>query len=347
MGGRRASCDRRGRMWLVCQVLLSLLLVATWTAHAAKPSLLSRIRKLRVPHMRAQRVAALLAEREQMRLSDIPPDPDDGQMAQFSSDIYDGCISPGNCDVAFSIRYDIMENPDKCFVIFRGTVDLNNFVTDMQFSQTANQFGDGNVHTGFQDAYNTVKREALFDAAIHRCAARDPPTPVYFTGHSLGGAVATLAILDFHREFPSITVRFATFGSPRVGDAGFQTYFVSQLPGAGNRYEAVRPPHDVTILDHPITTISPRGDGALPGDPVPRLPPMKDSLVVLGDLASSEFWVSTKALGFLGIDIPADGYRHVGVRFQLDCDNLVNLLGCHSMKTVYLPAVKAGTVFQV
>jgi predicted lipase len=40
-----------------------------------------------------------------------------------------------------------------------------------------------------------------------------------FTGHSLGGALATLAALDVKRQInPSNTVYFYTYGCPRVGN---------------------------------------------------------------------------------------------------------------------------------
>ncbi|CAN0306134.1 unnamed protein product, partial [Ectocarpus fasciculatus] len=41
---------------------------------------------------------------------------------------------------------------------------------------------------------------------------------VYITGHSLGGALATLAALDHRRRYPEAKVTMYNFGSPRVGN---------------------------------------------------------------------------------------------------------------------------------
>lgn len=41
---------------------------------------------------------------------------------------------------------------------------------------------------------------------------------VLFTGHSLGGALATLATLDLKRRHPGTKVTMYNYGSPRVGN---------------------------------------------------------------------------------------------------------------------------------
>jgi predicted lipase len=52
------------------------------------------------------------------------------------------------------------------------------------------------------------------------------------TGHSLGGALATFAILDLKETFNfSNPIRFYTFGSPRVGNQNFTNYFMTHFPG--------------------------------------------------------------------------------------------------------------------
>lgn len=45
------------------------------------------------------------------------------------------------------------------------------------------------------------------------------PRNIFITGHSLGGAIAQLAALELATIGHNVTLY--TFGSPRVGDAGF------------------------------------------------------------------------------------------------------------------------------
>ena len=70
---------------------------------------------------------------------------------------------------------------------------------------------------------------------------------VYFSGHGLGGAVATLAAATLAMRLrsgslgplpPGIRVGLYTFGSPRVGDAAFARAFNRALTDAS----ALRPP---------------------------------------------------------------------------------------------------------
>ena len=73
----------------------------------------------------------------------------------------------------------------------------------------------GFVHRGFRDALN----EVWPDVASWLSAAKGEH--VFFTGHSLGGALATLAASRWNTE----TTHLYTFGSPRVGGKKFVQSF--------------------------------------------------------------------------------------------------------------------------
>ncbi|CAM9555140.1 unnamed protein product [Pylaiella littoralis] len=84
------------------------------------------------------------------------------------------------------------------------------------------------VHAGFKKAYNSVK-ETL--AAVVGSAIDGKPEEwhVYVTGHSLGGALATLAALDHMRRYPNANVTMYNFGSPRVGNRAFAQLYDSYV----------------------------------------------------------------------------------------------------------------------
>ncbi len=107
------------------------------------------------------------------------------------------------CAILRSTRED---NPFH-IVVFRGTADIRNWITNISVTTTKVP-GYGKVHQGFWSAVNT-----LSDAMETELAAVD--TPIYYAGHSLGGA---LAILMSIKKMPCAVY---TLGSPRVGNGDF------------------------------------------------------------------------------------------------------------------------------
>jgi hypothetical protein len=106
------------------------------------------------------------------------------------------------------------------FVVFRGTEsrDPTDLGSDADF-RLKGWKGGGRVHTGFLKALDSVWAKVAAELAA--CTA----TRLWFTGHSLGAALATLAMQRAGRP----NSHLVTFGSPRVGDAAFVALF-SGLP---------------------------------------------------------------------------------------------------------------------
>lgn len=105
--------------------------------------------------------------------------------------------------------------PGVAVVAFRGTEtdDPSDLFSDINFPLTdwaPDGRQRGQVHTGFAEALSNSLYESLI-RAIPVDTSR-----VFFTGHSLGAALATLAACRFERA-----ASLYTFGSPRVGDAAF------------------------------------------------------------------------------------------------------------------------------
>ncbi|MDD4963148.1 MAG: lipase family protein [Gallionella sp.] len=94
---------------------------------------------------------------------------------------------------------------------FRGTAQcVKNFVTDLKICKIPLDQQAVNVHQGFLDALNDIWGKIEGALATLTC-------PVFFTGHSLGAALATLAATRY------APTALYTFGSPRVGDATLAT----------------------------------------------------------------------------------------------------------------------------
>lgn len=60
--------------------------------------------------------------------------------------------------------------------------------------------------------------------AVKTKLASHPTAKVLVTGHSLGAAIATLAAIEIREQINPTTLRFYTFGSPRVGNQEFSDY---------------------------------------------------------------------------------------------------------------------------
>jgi hypothetical protein len=143
---------------------------------------------------------------------------------------------------------------------FRGTEATS--VADIRADARATIRHDpsgGRVHSGFHDAYEAVARsvgDRLAQADVRE-------KPLFVTGHSLGGALATLAAARL-ADHPGGVAACYTFGSPRVGDEDWVARRRDPVHRVVNAADGVTmlPPGDVpvTILGWLVTLIPVVGD---------------------------------------------------------------------------------------
>ena len=96
---------------------------------------------------------------------------------------------------------------------FRGTEAMS--IRDIKADARANKRdceSGGEMHSGFYDAFENVR--SMVEGAINDPSHADKP--LYVTGHSLGGAVATVAAKKL--AHPGGIAACYSFGAPRVGD---------------------------------------------------------------------------------------------------------------------------------
>ncbi|KAH9060447.1 alpha/beta-hydrolase [Lactarius vividus] len=87
---------------------------------------------------------------------------------------------------------------------------------------------DIEVHSGFAIEHKKTASQIL--AEVKRLMVEHSSTNVILVGHSLGGALAELDTLFMKVNLPAgTTVRGVTFGTPRVGNPAWATYFDSQI----------------------------------------------------------------------------------------------------------------------
>lgn len=106
--------------------------------------------------------------------------------------------------------------------VFRGTDSLTDWKSDFNIIKRVwHRHPDcGKVHGGFLKIYETAR-----DFLVNRA---EGARKIEITGHSLGGAVATLAAFDLAREGGDVEI--STFGSPRVGNKTFAKCYNKAVP---------------------------------------------------------------------------------------------------------------------
>lgn len=115
------------------------------------------------------------------------------------------------------------------YLSFRGTESDSpiDWVADGRFAPATGVFGT-EVHSGFKDALDEVWDDIV--AVLH-----DTGLPAVVTGHSLGGALATLAAARLASSGTSVAAMHS-YGSPRVGRRDFAGEFQKRLSGVSFRF---------------------------------------------------------------------------------------------------------------
>ena len=113
----------------------------------------------------------------------------------------------------------IFGNEDDCVVACRGTEphEWNDIRADVNAVAVVTETF-GRVHRGFNNEVDDLWPR--LETALH-----DNQRTLWFTGHSLGGAMATIcAGRCFLSEIESLPYAVFTYGSPRVGDRRFVNF---------------------------------------------------------------------------------------------------------------------------
>jgi len=115
----------------------------------------------------------------------------------------------------------IARRKENIFLIFRGTVTDQEWFQNLRIRLVPFLLPNfGKVHDGFLQTYN------LFRTEIQETLEKtDRSSRLFIAGHSLGGALATIALPDIGARTGRKDISLYTYGSPRIGDNGFVTAF--------------------------------------------------------------------------------------------------------------------------
>lgn len=160
-------------------------------------------------------------------------------------------VSEGISSLETDTHALVVDGSDRIIVSFKGTTSKRNLRTSMKIYHEylvnvvptdidgvnelerlrivfGRVYDRAKIHKGFAAAYASV---------AHRVMRRikklhdERPRPVFLTGHSLGGALATICSLDIwiKLRISRRQILVSTFGSPRVGNDAFKRIYDSVI----------------------------------------------------------------------------------------------------------------------
>lgn len=112
----------------------------------------------------------------------------------------------------------------KVVVVFRGTDDLENWITDLESAVLTSYKNMSGIEVGlgFYKEWNDLMPQVL--PAVQSLAQKYPSYKIWVTGHSLGAAISILCAAELAQQgYSDISVY--NFGLPRVGNENFSNYY--------------------------------------------------------------------------------------------------------------------------
>ena len=169
-------------------------------------------------------------------------------------------------------------NKDSILCAFRGTENLRDWLTDanmIRVPMDLTGIQDNNrplAHWGILRQFRSVEKK-ITNYIDKELMENTEIKNVVYTGHSLGGGLATIALMNYSHKYPQLKHMCVTFGAPRVGNSKFKKMFnerccftkryvnyfdpVPSLPFS-LRYSHTCPSEhiNVNIIDHVETNVS-------------------------------------------------------------------------------------------
>lgn len=165
----------------------------------------------------------------------------------------------------------VVEHRSFVTAAFRGTDEIGDWLDNVNALAVDHALGE--VHRGFQGALMDVwpKMKSAIRSIRNARPKEEHRLPLYITGHSLGGAMATLAAAELiSADEPFYSVY--TYGQPRAGDRAFSRVYNSEAGSRSFRFQnnndiVTRVPARVMGYSHVGTYIYIDEDKKLSSDP--------------------------------------------------------------------------------
>lgn len=124
---------------------------------------------------------------------------------------------------------------DTLYICFKGSAEPADWKANFRIVQRTEHYQSKSkirVHTGFKGQYKLVKKDVLkaITEYLFEMIEIGIEPRIVITGHSLGGALATLCAIDISINTDVKNIICIPIGSPRVGNRNFRKFFNKKLP---------------------------------------------------------------------------------------------------------------------
>ncbi|RDA86814.1 hypothetical protein CP532_6379 [Ophiocordyceps camponoti-leonardi (nom. inval.)] len=158
------------------------------------------------------------------------------------------CKGLGNAAIVHRFKYEwgnvpgyMTTDADKKLIVvaFRGTdkKSMANIMVDLTKIEVRSIFNNRELcegcwlHSGFTSAFTDMSTPVENDLRKELDKMGRKGVRVVVTGHSLGGAIATIAGAYLRTKFPDVWIDIYAYGSPRVGNKAFTNFVEEQKNG--------------------------------------------------------------------------------------------------------------------
>lgn len=168
----------------------------------------------------------------------------DYHLAKMCQEAYQPSFSKGKTTFVLNTRSTLvgpllkepiaffLEHQRHQLLVFRGSATASDWGTNLDASLSRcfeNAPTSGMVHQGFCDRAKKLQGPILDHL-------KKKNAPLYLTGHSQGGALASLLALIIRNHHPRLKIHLVTFGTPSIGDETFSTYLGKAIPHHQRHY---------------------------------------------------------------------------------------------------------------
>ncbi len=136
-------------------------------------------------------------------------------------------------------EYALLKHTNFIVVVFRGSSSFLDWIQNLDVANKNLENIKGYfdklrsyvVHRGYSNAASAIIKKLRLAEAIEDMQPKDSePLPVWFTGHSKGGAMAIITALELLRESKETIARVMTFGAPKVMGENLMEVYARFLP---------------------------------------------------------------------------------------------------------------------